>query len=122
MKATLDNKLLFDDGFKIDIGGFSHESKERRISGLSGAVSIDLGKKSRAIKQTGKLRAKSRLAMEKRISDIETFVDGGTHTLILANGQQLENLRMDSFKTKTEKLSGTGVVIEYEINYTQLMV
>ena len=122
MKATLDNVILFDDGFNIDFGSYSHESKQRRINGLDGSVSIDLGKKSRSIKQAGRLRAKSRKAMKNRMGDIEAFVDGQTHTLKLANGEQFKNVRVDSFKKVSEKTSGTGFVVEYEINYTQLMV
>jgi hypothetical protein len=87
---------------------------------LDGAVSIDLGRRSRKIKQTGTLRTKSRAQMNDRVNAISAYLDGCTHTLTTHNGQEFDNLRMDSFKVQNERTDGTGIVVDYEIFYTQL--
>jgi hypothetical protein len=92
---------------------------ERTVPGLDGVLSIDLGRRNRQITQSGTLRAESRLQMDVRISTISAHMDGDTHTLIVDN-QELENLRMDSFKILSEHKDGAGISIDYEIVYTQL--
>ena len=122
MKTTLDNIILFDEqNLQISAGSFRRDSIEKTVPGLDGMLSIDLGLRGRKIRQTGTLRAKSRAKLEERISKIATFIDGNTHTLVTSSGQEMSNLRMDSFKTGTEHTDGTGIVIDYEIIYTQLV-
>ena len=122
MKATLDSNILFDEqALEISAGSFSRDSIERAVSGLDGVLSIDLGRRGRKIKQTGTLRAKSRAQLDERISKIAAFMDGDTHTLTSGSGREFVNLRMDSFKTGTEYANGTGIVVDYEIVYTQLI-
>jgi hypothetical protein len=122
MKATLDAQMLFDEQvLEISAGSFSRDLIEKTISGLDGVLSIDLGRRGRKIKQTGTLRAKSRAQLDERTSKIAAFMDGDTHTLITSSGQEITNLRMDSFKSGTEHADGIGIVIDYEIVYTQLV-
>jgi len=122
MKTTLDSNILFDEqGLKISVKSFSRDSFERTVPGLGGIVSIDLGQRGRKIKQTGTLRAKSRIQLEQRISKIAAFMDGDTHKLITANSREFTNLRLDSFKTGTERTDGSGIIVDYEIIYTQLV-
>jgi hypothetical protein len=122
MKTTLDSNILFDEqGLEISVKSFSRDSFERTVPGLDGMVSIDLGQRGRKIKQTGTLRAKSRLQLEQRMSKIAAFMDGDTHKLITAAGREFTNLRMDSFKTGTEHADGAGITVDYEIIYTQLV-
>jgi len=122
MKVTLDTQMLFDEqALEISAGSFSRDSIERTVPGLDGVLSIDLGRRGRKIKQTGTLRARSRAELDKRISRIAEFMDGDTHTLITSSGRDFANLRIDSFKTGTENASGTGIVVDYEIVYTQLV-
>jgi len=121
MTVTIDGQALFDEHqMAIDIGSFSRNSIERKIPGLDGMLSIDLGRGSRKISQTGTLRAKSRTHMNDRIKAISAFADGDTHTLVTDSGQNLDKLRMDSFKTSKERSDGVGIVVDYEIVYTQL--
>jgi hypothetical protein len=121
MKATLDAQTLFDEqAMEITADSFRRDSVERTIPGLNGVLSIDLGLRGRKIKQTGTLRSKSRTQLDERISKISAFMDGDTHTLITASGREFTNLRMDSFKTRTEHADGAGITVDYEIIYTQL--
>ena len=121
MKTTLDGQVMFDDqGLKIEAGSFSRDSIERAVPGLNGVLSIDLGRRSRKIKQTGTLRAKSRSLLNERINGISACMDGGTHTLIGADGRQFSDLRMDFFNLGKEHVNGAGISVDYEIVYTQL--
>jgi hypothetical protein len=120
MSTTLDGQKLFDENqLKIEVGSFRRESIEKAAPMLDGVISIDLGRRSRTIKQTGSLRAKSRTYLDERILTISNFMDGNTHTLVTESGQY-KNLRMDSFELIDEGTDGTGIVADYEIIYTQL--
>jgi len=123
MSATLDGQNLFDEqDLKIERGSVSRDSIERTISGLDGVLSIDLGGRSRKIKQRGVLRAKSRSQMDDRISAISAYIDGDTHMLIISNGEEFDNVRMDAFKVTKERTSSSSLCCDYEIVYTQLVV
>lgn len=123
MSATLDGQSLFDEQhIEIEPESVSRASIERTVPGLDGVLSIDLGGRGRKIKQIGVLRAKSRLQMDDRISAISTYMDGDMHTLVTDSGKEFDNLRMDVFKVGKERTSGSGVVTDYEIVYTQLKV
>jgi hypothetical protein len=114
--------MIFDEQtLEISPGSFSRDSIERTVPGLNGVLSIDLGLRGRKIKQTGTLRAISRTQLDERISKIAAFMDGDTHILTTCSGREFTNLRMDSFKTGIENANGTGIVVDYEIVYTQLI-
>jgi hypothetical protein len=120
---TLDNKALFDEqDLAIEVGSPKRASVERTVCGLDGMLSIDLGRRAREIRQTGTLRAMSRAAMDARINSIIAFVDGDTHILATADGQEYGGLRMDGFKQADGRVGGPGIIVEYEIVYTQLGV
>jgi len=123
MSATLDGQNLFDEqNLRIEQGSIGRDSIERTVPGLDGILSIDLGGRSRRIKQRGVLRAKSRPQMDDKISTISAYIDGDTHMLIISNGEEFDNIRMDAFKVTEEKTSGSGLCCDYEIVYTQLVV
>ena len=120
MSTTLDGLRLFDENqLKIEAGSFKRDSIEKSAPMLDGVISIDLGRRSRTIKQTGSLRAKSRTYLDERILAISNIMDGNTHMLVTESGQY-QNLRMDSFRIIDENTDGTGIVADYEIIYTQL--
>jgi len=123
MSTTLDGQILFDEQqLEIELGSISRDSIEKAVRGLDGVLSIDLGERGREIKQKGVLRATSRSQMDERISAISVYMDGDTHTLVTNSGEEFDNLRMDGFKVTKERTGGGGVVIDYEIVYTQLVV
>jgi len=123
MGASLDGQNLFDEqNLKIELGSTSRDSIERVVPGLDGVLSIDIGVRSREIRQTGVLRAKSRAQMDDKIDAISAYMDGNTHTLATGGGKKFDNLRMDVFKITEEKASGEGICCDYEIVYTQLVV
>ncbi len=123
MGVTLDGQDLFDGPeLKIEPGSLSRDSIERKVSGLDGMLSIDLGQRGRKIKQNGVLRAKSRCQMNERIRAISAYIDGDTHRLVAGDGEDFDNLRMDVFRVDKERTSGGGLCYDYEIVYTQLVV
>ncbi|MFC1780941.1 hypothetical protein ACFLZ8_01575 [Planctomycetota bacterium] len=121
MSMILDGNILFDErNLEISADSITRASKEKHITGLDGVLTIDLGRRSRKVKQTGTLRAKSRSELISRLDSISKYIDGTTHTLVSDDGAQFENLRMDSFKITSEGTDGAGVVVDYKIVYTQL--
>ena len=123
MSTTLDGQNLFDEqDMKIEQDSIGRDSIERTVPGLDGILSIDMGGRSRKIKQRGVLRARSRSQMDDRIGAILAYIDGDTHTLVIRNGEKFDNVRMDAFKVTEEKTSGSGLCCDYEIVYTQLVV
>jgi hypothetical protein len=90
MSAALDGQSLFDSQhLEIELGSISRDSIERAVPGLDGVLSVDLGGRSRKIKQKCVLRAKSRSLMDERISAISAFMDGNTHTLMTSGGKEV---------------------------------
>jgi hypothetical protein len=123
MSVTLDGQILFDEKtLEIGRGSISRASMERAIPGLDGVLSVDMGGRSRKIKQKGVLQAKSRLQMNDRISVISAYMDGKTHILVDSGGEEFDNLRMDVFKIGNQRTCGSSVVVNYKIVYTQLKV
>ncbi len=120
MSTTLDGLRLFDESqLQIEAGSFKRDTIERAAPMLDGVLSIDLGKRSRVLKQTGSIRAKSRAELNRKILVISDFINGNAHTLV-TDGTQYENLRMDSFRLTNAQEDGTGILADYEITYTQL--
>jgi len=122
MRVSLDGQELFDEPVTIEAESAQRESIERSSAGLDGVVSIDLGGRGRKVRQKGEIRARSKTELNSRVEAISALMDGDTHTLVGSQGETFENLRIDSVSVKNERISGSGVVADYEIIYTQLMV
>jgi len=121
MNVTLDGQNLFDQQqLEVEPDSIIRACVEKAVSGLDGLLSIDLGKRSRKVRQKGTLRAQSRSQMQDRINAISTYMDGDTHTLEISGQQTFENLRMDVFKVTDERTNAAGLEVDYEIVYTQL--
>jgi len=123
MNVTIDGQVVFEDEqLKIEPDSFKRESMLKAVPGLDGTLSIDLGGRGRTIKQKGVLRAKSTAQLTAQVNAISALIDGKTHTLTTRSGQQFDNLRMDMFKVGQQRISGSGVEVDYEIVYMQLKV
>jgi hypothetical protein len=123
MSVTVDGQVIFDqEQLKIEPGSFKRDSVQRSVPGLDGILSIDMGGRGRTVKQQGVLRARSATQLTAQINTISTLMDGKTHTLAVGNDQKFENLRMDAFKVKPFRISGSTMEADYEISYTQLKV
>lgn len=123
MRTMIDGEVLFDErDLQIEIESVRRECIERAAAGADGVLSIDLGSRSRKIRQRGTLRAASRQQIEGRIEQISAFIDGKTHTLVTIDGKSFCDVRMDSFEAGQIRESGADLVIDYEIIYMQLKV
>jgi hypothetical protein len=122
MSINLDGNKFFDEGATIEVESIRRESVERAAAGLDGVLSIDLGERGRKIKLKGEIRARSKAELKSRIEAISAFIDGDTHTLTDSEGQSFEDVRVDSVSVENERVSGSGVVADYEIIYRQLTV
>jgi hypothetical protein len=123
MSVMIDGQVLFDDDqLKIEPDSVERKSILKAVAGLDGILSIDLGRRGRTIKQKGLLRAQSTVQLTAQVNAISALMDGRTHTLTAGNNQNFENLRMNAFKVKPHRISGSGVEADYEISYTQLKV
>ncbi len=121
MTTTLDGKALFDEReLTIAVGPVERASVERGVPGLDGLASIDLGRRGRKVRQRGTLRATNQARMDARIAAIEVLLDGAPHSLLVSDGRRYDDLRMDAFVQRDRRVEGAGVVVEYEITYTQL--
>ncbi len=121
MSTTIDGQAVFDQQQLVfEAGSFRRDSIEKAVPGLDGVLTIDLGQRGRKVKQTGTLRAKSRVKVDDRISAISNYMDGKTHTLVTEDGREFDHLRMDFFQVTDERLDGAFIVVDYEITYTQL--
>jgi len=121
MKVTLDGQNLFNEQeLKIEVGSWKRDSIEKTIAGLDGVLSIDLGKRSRTIRQKGLLMAGSEARLDECITAISELMDGSSHTLATNDGREFCNVRVDSFKELERAFGGGGVCCKYEIVYTQL--
>jgi hypothetical protein len=122
MVVTLNGQIVFDETKpEIEVGSFRRDSIERAASGLDGVLSIDLGGRGREIRQKGVLRARSKAEIQRKVEAISAFLDGGAHALASGNGDEFEDVRMDSFKVTNERISGSGVEVDYEVVYRQLV-
>jgi hypothetical protein len=122
MATTLNGQSLFDEWtLRIEVGSISRDTVERAIAGLDGVVGIDLGSRGRLIRQTGSIRAPSKDQLDNRLGSIRDYMNGYGYTLITDVGECFEKVRIDAFKTRNERPSGAGLVIDYEIIYTQLL-
>jgi hypothetical protein len=121
--ATLDGQRVFGDGEpQIEAFSLNRQWVERTVAGLDGVVSIDLGGRSRKIRQRGMLRVRSNHELRTVVDAISAYMDGRARTLVTQAGEEFADLRMDSVKVSPLRVSGPAVVVDYEILYTQLAV
>jgi len=120
MIVTFDGQMLFDGAqTHLAFGSLERAVVERSAAGLDGVLCIDAGRRGRRMTQRGTLHAAGHTQMAERIAAIESLIDGRTHTL--ACGQTVyEDVRVESFDVTSRRLSGAGVVVEYEMVYRRL--
>jgi hypothetical protein len=116
-----DSQRLFGSGLHSVIPqSWRRQVVERGFAGLNGLISIDLGRRGRKIKQTGRLAATSMTALKKMMDGISGYIDGQCYSLVDQNGIEYANVRMDSFDTSDPVVTANQVSCSYEISYTQL--
>lgn len=119
MRARIDETLEFEQKH-LEIGSYQRDSAERSVTGLNGVISIDLGMRKRKLVQKGILDAGSAGALRDKVNSFSRLIDGRTHKLVLGDGKNFDNLRVDAFEVAPESHSGKGPSCDFVIRYTQL--
>jgi hypothetical protein len=119
MKITLDNIVLNDDSFELDVKSIKRGTIKRYAAGIDGGVCIDLGVQGRRLTQKGNLCAKSEAELQKTIDAINSLIDGLLHTLKCPDGRTFDNLLIEEFEAETMVKSGAHISCPYHINYIQ---
>ncbi|HAL45745.1 MAG: hypothetical protein A2Y12_10825 [Planctomycetes bacterium GWF2_42_9] len=119
MKITLDNIVLNDDSFELDVKSIKRGTIKRYAPGIDGGLCIDLGVQARKLEQRGKLCVKSEAELQRAIEAINLLIDGLLHTLKCPDGRTFDNLLIEEFEAGTVVKSGAYISCPYHINYIQ---
>lgn len=111
---------LFGSGpHSFRAGPWQRAAYRRGLPGLDGELLLDLGLRSRAIHQAGRLQASSAAALSALMAAIEARCDGNEATLIDNHGQSLARVVLMRFEPTTPVQRGRGFFCDYQIEYRQ---
>jgi hypothetical protein len=119
MRVYLDELRFANIGLRLRIEPWKRAVEQKAFHGVHGVAAIDGGVRSRVLIQSGKLRAVSGKSLNSLIDEIEEKNDGREHVLIW-NGDEYRNLRIDSVDIVGRGNDGVGAWCSYEIKYTQM--
>ena len=123
MVVSIDGERIFDEeGLEFSVGSYEREYIEKSVSGLNGVVSLDCGFRGREIKQKGGLRSVSRQGLCDKVEMINSYFDGGCHKLVIGDGREFDNVRIDAVRFGDERRSSGGYCMDYVITYKQLAI
>lgn len=119
--SSLDGQAVFDSGpHNITPGGWQRSIQRRGFAGVDGEAILDMGMRSRTIRQDGRLQAAAADDLDTLITNIETFVDGQLHALIDNHSQTFSRILIEQFETSTPIRKGRNYWCEYTVLYRQL--
>ena len=114
-------ETLFGSGTHAFRFGHWERSMQRRgFAGVNGEIVLDLGLRSRQIKQTGRLQADTADDLHEILDDINALGDGAEHVLIDNHGQSHQHVILERFGTTTGLQHSRGFYCDYEAEYRQL--
>jgi len=118
--SALDEMDLFGSGpHDFRPGPWRRAVQHRAFAGLDGELALDMGMRSRAIVQAGRLQADTASDLRDLIEAIEAFVDGRPHALTDNHGFVYTGVILESFEPKSPLRRGRGFFCEYEAHYLQ---
>jgi hypothetical protein len=119
--STIDGQALFASGpHAFTVGSVEQQVIRRSAAGLDGEMVIDLGRRGRVIRQTGRLQAATVGELQAAFDQLHTFVDGHLHTLVDANGREFAGVLMEAIAPAGPVQHGRGYWCDYEIVYRQV--
>ena len=119
--VTIDGQRIFGEGEHVlRPGSWQRKTIDQGFAGLDGVVSVDLGMRSRKLKQHGYISTGSVRALTELIDMICGYIDGGVHELVDQDGVSYASIRMDAFSLVGPISKGSRARCEYEAVYTQL--
>jgi hypothetical protein len=101
-------------------GPWRRATQRRGFAGVRGERVLDLGLRSRTIRQTGRLTAETAGEVAALIDAIEAAADGAAHELIDNHGRSFPRAILERFEPITPLLRGRRLHCEYEIDYREL--
>ena len=121
MNARLDSTIEYEES-QLQIKSWERGSIDRSVAGLDGVVSVDLGRRSRKLVQSGIIRANSEEQLAEQIDSFALLVDSNEHTLTRGRSHVLTGLRVSNFVAGKVNRSGAGVWCDFEIRFVQTRV
>ncbi len=119
--SALDGQNVFDSGpAAFRTGPWERATVHRGFAGLDGQLVLDLGRRSRAIFQTGRLQAETAEALAEQIGLLEGKADGRCHRLTDNHGRSYWPVIMEDFQPATPVNCGRGFWCDYTVRYRQL--
>ncbi len=119
--SLLDGENLFDSGPHTILPGSWRRATDRRaFAGLGGEIIIDMGLRSRLIRQQGRLQGESAQALIATISQIEARMDGLLHTLSDDYDTVYYPVVVEMFRPSAPIRHGRGFWCNYHMRYRQL--
>ena len=120
--TLLDDVNIFASGpSEVRTGSIERETQRRSFPGVDGELVLDLGRRSRRIYQRGRLHASTAAGVRDLIDQIESFMDGETHTLVDNHGTSIPDVIVERFEPTTPIHRSRGFWCDYEIVYRQLV-
>lgn len=117
----LDSLNLFSSGpCALRVNPWPRAVESRAIPGLDGEILLAMGRRSRTLRQTGRLQAESMTQLQDLIDAIADRQDSELHILTDSVGRAYLNLWLESFDLNTPLLHGRQYYCDYEILYRQL--
>jgi hypothetical protein len=120
MSSFAGQNLFASGPHEFRFGAWERATQRRSFAGVDGELVLDLGRRSRAIHQTGRLEGVSAAAVAAQIDAINACCDGAAHTLVDNHQRQCLHVRLERFEPATPILRGRGFFCEYVIEYRQL--
>jgi len=119
--STFGGEDLFGSGpNSIRPCAWERQLQRRGFAGIDGELVLDLGLRSRAIQQSGRLEGVSAAAVAGLTEAIEAYQDGEPHVLIDDHGRMYASVILEEFETTTPIKRGRGFWCEYAARYRQL--
>ncbi len=119
--SSFNGQDLFGSGpHSIRPGAWERQLQRRGFAGVDGELLLDMGLRSRAIQQTGRLQGVSAAAVAALVSAIEAYQDGLPYALVDDHGQTFSTVILEQFQPTSPIRRGRGFWCDYTISYRQL--
>jgi len=120
MSAFAGEDLFGSGPHAFRLGPWQRAVQNRAFAGVHGELLLDLGIRSRKIRQTGRLQADSADALHALLSTIDGYCDGAEHALVDNHGRSYASVILEQLETTTPVQRGRGFYCDYKAEYRQL--
>lgn len=119
--TSFDGQELFASGpHSFQPGSWQRGLIRRSFAGVDDELLLDLGRRSRTMRQRGRLHGTTLADLQAQIDAIEAACDAQTHDLTDNLGRLHERVVMEGFELLCPIQAGCGFCCDYQIEYRQL--